>query len=60
MVIAEEGVVRLTASVSQSQEQALKELAANYKVSVAWFINCAIDRLMGQDRKAQLPFELRR
>ncbi|UXT39758.1 CopG family transcriptional regulator [Agrobacterium tumefaciens] len=60
VVIAEEGVVRVTASISRSQEQALKELAAKHKVSVAWLIRCAIDRLVDQGREAQLPLDFGR
>lgn len=60
VVIADEGVVRVTASLSRSQEQALKELAGKHKVSVAWLIRYAVDQLVGQGRDAQLPLDFNR
>lgn len=59
-VIAEEGVVRVTASLSRAQEQALKELAAKHKVSVAWLVRYAVDQLVEQGREAQLPLDFAR
>ncbi|MBJ7498269.1 MAG: ribbon-helix-helix protein, CopG family [Sphingopyxis sp.] len=59
-VIAEEGVVRVTASLSRSQEAALKELAAKYKVSVAWLVRYAVDQVVEQGREAQLPLDFGR
>lgn len=56
-VIAEEGVVRVTASLCRGQEAALKELAARHKVSVAWLVRFAGDQLVDQGREAQLPLE---
>ena len=59
-VIAEDGVVRVTASLSRGQEHALKELAARYKVSVAWLVRYAVDQLVEQGREAQLPLDFGR
>ena len=59
-IIAEEGVVRVTASLSRAQEQALKELAAKHKVSVAWLVRYAVDQLVEQGREAQLPLDFAR
>jgi len=59
-VIAEDGAVRVTASLSRGQEQALKELAAKHKVSVAWLIRYAVDQLVEQGREAQLPLNFGR
>lgn len=59
-VIAEEGVVRVTASLSRTQEMALKELAAKHKVSVAWLVRYAVDLLVEQGREAQLPLDFAR
>lgn len=59
-VIAEDGVVRVTASVSRGQEQALKELAARHKVSVAWLVRYAVDQLVERGREAQLPLDFGR
>lgn len=59
-VIADEGVVRVTASLSRAQEQALKELAGRHKVSVAWLIRYAVDRLVEQSRETQLPLDFGR
>jgi hypothetical protein len=56
-VIAKDGVVRVTASLSRGQEQALKELANRHKVSVAWLIRYAVDQLIEQGRDAQLPLD---
>lgn len=55
--IAEEGVVRVTASLSRTQEAALKELAAKHKVSVAWMVRYAVDQLVEQGGEAQLSFK---
>lgn len=59
-VIAEDGVVRVTASLSRGQEAALKELALRHKVSVAWLVRYAVDQLVEQGREAQLPFDFNR
>jgi hypothetical protein len=59
-IIAEEGVVRVTASLSRAQEQALKDLAAKHKVSVAWLVRYAVDHLVAQGREAQLPLDFAR
>ncbi len=59
-IIAEEGVVRVTASLSRAQEQALKDLAAKHKVSVAWLVRYAVDQLVEQGREAQLPLDFAR
>lgn len=56
-VIAEDGVVRVTASLSRCQEKALKELANKHKVSVAWLVRYAVDQLVEQGREAQLPLD---
>ena len=53
---AEEGVVRVIASLSRAQEAALKELAAKHKVSVAWMVRYAVDKLVEQGGEAQLSF----
>lgn len=58
--IAEEGVVRVTASLSRSQEAVLKELAARHKVSVAWLVRYAVDQLIEQGREAQLSLDFGR
>ena len=56
-VISQE-MVRVTASLNRSQEQALKELAVKNKVSVAWLVRYAVDQLVSQGREAQLPLDL--
>lgn len=56
-IIADEGVVRVTASLSRAQDQALKDLAAKHKVSVAWLIRYAVDQLVEQGGEAQLPLD---
>lgn len=54
-IIADEGVVRVTASISRGHEQALKEMAAKHRVSVAWLVRYAVDQLVEQGRDPQLP-----
>jgi hypothetical protein len=56
-VIAEDGAVRVTASLSRTQEQALKDLAAKHKVSMAWLVRYAVNQLVEQGREAQLPLD---
>ncbi|KQM72984.1 hypothetical protein ASE72_19045 [Sphingomonas sp. Leaf20] len=56
-LIAEEGVVRVTASLSRAQEAALKGLALKHKVSVAWLVRYAVDQLVEQGESAQLPLK---
>lgn len=58
--IAEEGIVRVTTSLSRTQEAALKQLAAKYKVSVAWLVRYAVDQIVEQGRDAQLPLDFAR
>jgi predicted DNA-binding protein len=53
--LLDDGTVRVTASLSRSQEQALKDLAARHKVSMAWLIRHAVDQLIEQSQDAQLP-----
>ncbi|MFC3579224.1 hypothetical protein [Sphingomonas hylomeconis] len=50
----------MTASISRTQEQALKDLAAKYKVSMAWLVRYAVDQLVEQGREAQLPLDFAR
>ncbi|WP_174273698.1 ribbon-helix-helix protein, CopG family [Sphingomonas bacterium] len=57
-VIADDGVARVTASLSRAQEQALKDLAAKHKVSVAWLVRHAVDQFLEQNRETQLPLNL--
>lgn len=59
-IIVDEGVTRVTASLSRRQEQVLKELRVRHKVSVAWLIRYAVDQLVEQGREAQLPFDFAR
>ena len=60
MAVVSDGVVRVTASLSRTQETALKELALKHKVSVAWLVRYAIDLLVEQGREAQLPLDFGR
>jgi hypothetical protein len=53
----EEGV-RVTATISKQQEQLLRTLADRHKVSVAWLIRHAIDRLLNEGDSVQLPLDL--
>ena len=58
--VAEDGAVRVTASLTRGQEQALKDLAAKHKVSMAWLVRYAVDQLVEQGREAQLPLDFGR
>jgi hypothetical protein len=55
-----EGGVRVTATISKQQERLLRALADRHKVSVAWLIRHAIDRLLSEGESVQLPLDLRR
>ncbi|MBW0145542.1 ribbon-helix-helix protein, CopG family [Sphingomicrobium clamense] len=58
-MIADEGIVRVTASLTRSQEAALKELAQRNRVSVAWLVRYAVDLLIDGIEETQLPLDLR-
>lgn len=58
MPIRDHGV-RLTATVTKAQERALRALARKHKVSVAWLIRHALDRLLEEGETIQLPLDLR-
>lgn len=53
----EEGV-RVTATISKQQERLLRALADRHKVSVAWLIRHAVDRLLSEGESVQLPLDL--
>jgi hypothetical protein len=59
LMVAEDGVVRVTATLSKKQEAALRAMAARNKVSVAWLVRYAIDELIKSSTEPQLPFDLR-
>ena len=59
-MVADDGAVRVTASLTRGQEQALKDLAAKHKVSMAWLVRYAVDQLVEQGREAQLPLDFGR
>jgi hypothetical protein len=54
-----EGAVRVTATISKAQQQALEQLARQHDVSVAWLIRRAIDRLIEEaEGGPRLPLDL--
>lgn len=57
-VRASEETVRVTATISRQQERLLKALAERHKVSVAWLIRHAIDRMLSEGDSLQLPLDL--
>ncbi|MBY6218765.1 ribbon-helix-helix protein, CopG family [Qipengyuania aquimaris] len=59
-MISEQGVSRVTASLTRSQEIALKQLAAHHKVSVSWLIRYAVDQLIDSAEGTQLPLDFGR
>lgn len=46
--------IRVTATISREQEQQLRNLAAEHKVSVAWLIRHAVDQML-KPGQLQLP-----
>ena len=58
-MVAEDGVVRVTATLSKKQEAALRNLSAQHKVSVAWLVRYAVDQLLDGRTEVQLPLDLR-
>lgn len=56
-VIAEEGVLRVTASISRTQEVALKELAHRHKMGLARLVRYVIDQLVKQGHEIRLPLD---
>jgi hypothetical protein len=51
---------RTTATLTAEQAQILKEMAERQKVSVAWLIRHAVERLIEDESKGlQLPLDLR-
>lgn len=51
--------VRVTATLTKKQERMLRALAAKHKVSVAWLIRHAVDRLLAEGDSVQLPLDFR-
>jgi hypothetical protein len=58
-MVADDGVVRVTATLSKKQEGALRAMAARNKVSIAWLVRYAVDQLIQSSAEPQLPLELR-
>lgn len=58
-MVADDGVVRVTATLSKKQEAALREMASRHKVSVAWLIRHAVDQVIQESAEVQLPLDLR-
>jgi len=55
--VADEGI-RVTATITAQQDRLLRALAAKHKVSVAWLVREAIDRLLREGESIQLPLDL--
>lgn len=53
-----EGGVRVTATITKQQDRLLRALAQRHKVSVAWLIRHAVDRLLSEGSAVQLPLDL--
>ena len=58
--LARDDGVRVTATISRRQERMLRALADRHKVSVAWLVRHAIDRLLTEGDAVQLPLDLKR
>lgn len=52
MIADTDQVVRITATVSREQERVLKALAQEHKVSLAWMVRHAIDKLVAEESTA--------
>jgi hypothetical protein len=50
--------IRVTATITRGQEQALRAIAADHKVSVAWLVRHAIDQLLQRPNDVQLFLDL--
>lgn len=57
-MVADDGVVRVTATLGKKQEAALRALATRQKVSVAWLVRYAVDELIERSSEFQLPLDL--
>ena len=56
--VANKNTVRITATLSAEQYEALVDLAGKKKVSAAWMIREAVDKLVeDMDGGRQLPFK---
>ena len=52
---------RTTATLTPEQVRVLKGMSERHKVSVAWLIRYAVDRLIEEESKGlQLPLDIRR
>lgn len=51
--------VRVTATITKQQDRTLKALADQHKISVAWLVRHAIDRLLREGDTVQLPLDLK-
>lgn len=58
MALSREEGVRITATISKQQHRVLRALAERHKVSLAWLIRHAIDRLLAEGASLQLPLDL--
>jgi hypothetical protein len=57
--VARDDGVRVTATITRQQDRMLRALADRHKVSVAWLVRHAIDRLLGEGEAVQLPLDLK-
>lgn len=57
--VAKDEGVRVTATITRQQDRMLRALADRHKVSVAWLVRHAIDRLLSEGEAVQLPLDLK-
>jgi len=57
--VARDEGVRVTATITRQQDRLLRALADRHKVSVAWLVRHAIDRLLSEGEAVQLPLDLK-
>lgn len=58
--MGEDGGVRTTVTLTKEQDRVLRALADRHKVSVAWLVRHAVDRLIEDGDAVQLPLDFRR
>jgi hypothetical protein len=57
-MVADQQMERVTVTLTRSQVLALKGLAKQNKVAVAWLVRHAVERLLDSGESVQLPLDL--
>ncbi len=59
-MVANRQMERVTVTLTRNQVLALKGLAKQNKVAVAWLVRHAVERLLERGESVQLPLDLRK